>query len=182
MISTRSFLCLVLLIAPSVHADSIAIDATAVAITIAPGVGERRYVKLPGLDIDVSVDAVCHDGSAPSAVTLSSADTRQRYSGESLSSATPVRFSIPGDQLPPLWARDFCVVANGPDQARTLTKRAFLSLHGTLSCGSGESRMLTSLTAAVDLDVACDTELFDEAQEPSEDSDSARNSSVRSQD
>lgn len=174
----RSFISILLLAATQAAlADSFAIDATVAAVTISPGAAERRYIRLPGLDVDVSVNASCADGSAP-AVTLSSADTREQLDDAS----TPHRFSIPASQIAPLWAEDFCIVDNGLEQALRLTKRAFISIVGSLRCGNGENSSLTSRTAVVDVEVGCDRGLLEAAQEPLGSSDSARNSRVRSQD
>lgn len=173
-----TFLALLLLLAAhTAVADSLRITAAAQEVTIAPGAAGRRYARLDALNVEVSVTASCSNGSNPR-VSLSSADTRKQI--EDIS--TPQPFIIPASQLPPLWVEGFCILDDGLGQTLEITRPAFISILGSSRCEADESNTLTSRTAIVDLSVICDPSLLDVAQEPLDSSDSARNSSVRSQD
>lgn len=190
------------LAAGAAHADRLYVDVAPAVVTIAPGTDERRAVRLHGLDLDVSIMARCDAGYELDTVTLSSADTRQRLTGEALAAVTgeSTQFTIPARQVPPLSSKGFCVSGRGLDQPMRLLKPGFVSLYTTLRCRlvdeaadeeadeeTNGDMSLTTTTAVIDLWIECDRELLEiellEApQESSADSVSDRNSRVRPQD
>ena len=165
-------------------ADRLSLDVASASVRIAPGISERRAVRLPGLELDVEVDAVCTGNASPESITLTSADTRLRLAGDALAAAEAqgARFAIPARQLPPLSSRGFCVTELGPEQPLTLMKTGFVSIYATLSCRTADAVTMTTTSAGIDVLIECDRELLDAAQEPSTDNTSDRNSSVRPQD
>ncbi len=188
MKSLHSFLLVAATIAAGpAAAERLGVDVASASMLIAPGVAERRAVRLPGLDLDVLLDVSCRSGWLPDTVTLSSADTRRELSGDALAVATTegTRFTIPARQMPPLSSRGFCVADEGLDQPLSLIKPGFVSLYATLRCRSeGDDEMamsLTTKTTVIDVRIDCKFELL-EADQDSSDSTVDRNSSVRSQD
>lgn len=177
------------LVAAAARADRLYVDVVPADLMVAPGPEERRAMRLPNLDLDVFIMTRCAEGYEADTVTLSSADTRQRLSGDALVTATTdsARFTIPARQLPPLSSRGFCVTDRGLDQPMSLIKPGFVSLYATLRCrsaadGENGEMSLTTTTAVIDVRIACDRELLEAAQDSSADSVSDRNSSVRPQD
>ena len=172
------------LAAGTAAADQLSLDVASASVRIAPGISERRAVRLPGLELDVEVNAACTGDARPEAITLSSADTRLRLAGNTLAAAEAegTRFAIPARQLPPLSSRGFCVTDLGADQPLTLMKTGFVSIYATLSCRTADAVTMTTTSAGIDVLIECDRELLDAAQEPSTDKTSDRNSSVRPQD
>ena len=180
MKTLQTFLVACLATAGSAHADTLILKAEAEPVPVSPGNGERRQVRLPDLALTATITTECNDNESPAVLTLSAADTRERFELNGHAAPFQTTLNIPAKQLPPLSSKGFCVAGLGVDQPQSLLKRAMISVHASLRCATPAGESLTSASRAVDVLIECQLEASDGAQDSSASSTSAKNTSVAS--
>ncbi len=120
----------------ALRGPALTIEASAAPVLIERGTAGRRQLILPDIEIEATLQVRCRPGSAPAAVSLMSADTRVQAPALADGEAKEValELAVPAAQLPPVYARDFCI--EGEPGRPALVKPALVSLQGSLRCSA----------------------------------------------
>jgi len=120
---------------------------------------DRSLIRLPRLNYEFYVDAMCPGELSPQSMFISIADTRKRLSrAEIVASAdTGVTVSVPAKQIAPLTVEAFCVRDDmvGRQQHKPVTVRGALSAQAALLCsGDGDEKMIYT-SRVLDITLNC---------------------------
>lgn len=167
----RIILIAILLAVSSVDRGSLAADAPVINVSsntplvkMAPRT-RGRFIRLPSLDFELTVEAVCPFGLQPQSVTLSIADTRMTLAAEDIAAqvAAPISITVPAAQIAPFAAETFCRSDDVDTQSASLvTFSSALAAQASLRCDDASNQAITYVSHPLDVSVSCEAEVPDE--------------------
>ena len=152
---------------PGPTAHSLEIRANAPTVEVSPRIAARNYLRLPTLEFTFQLTAECGGSFAPSAVSLSIADSRKSLSADQLGEAgasTELTVKVPAKQLAPLAIENFCVrpaeAAGTPRPPKNsgnmrMAVPAALSAQASLLCVNDETEEIVYTSSPLDINLIC---------------------------
>lgn len=131
----------------SLETGTLIIEAARVNIEPA----EQRSRNLPVLEFQLELQPVCREPAVATHLSLSVADVRKRWSGESLKQAIEASLVVPARQIAPLHT-DFC---STEDYGKSELIRAVLTAQLALACTAGDSLSIEYLSLPMDVELTC---------------------------
>lgn len=129
----------------------------------------RNFIRLPSIDYQFSIHAVCAESMKPRSLSLSIADTRIFLDNTDLDSRLPLSVSvrIPADQIAPVALDEFCAIADdGPKSRRVIEISGILSAQASLRCENEDSSEVVYASSALDVSLQCHESRTDEELPP----------------
>ena len=119
---------------------------------------DRYAIRLPVLQYEFHIEAVCAAGFMPESVMLSVADTRKRVAAIDLGEGpdTSITMHIPAKQIAPLSAEGFCLASDNNSNQEAVTVRGVLSAQASLLCADDEDQQITYASQSLDVTLNCD--------------------------
>jgi len=119
--------------------------------------GQQR-IHLPALEFSMVAAFECSDGAQADSITVSIADTYQRYALDELNSEQTITatLNVPESQIAPLAATEFCV-AGEPATEKSLRVPGVATAQFSLRCRSGASSSVHFASLALPLRLSCVT-------------------------
>lgn len=124
-----------------------------------------RFIRLPSLDFELTIETDCPPDLQPASVTLSIADTRATLAGEEIAAQPPaaVAIRVPAQQIAPLAAESFCRAHDDDTDVEDVkTFPSALAAHASLRCADATGHAITYVTHPLDVAVSCEAEITDE--------------------
>ena len=154
---------------PAAADDSVVVAAQETLVSVAPRNARLRLVNLPTIEFGLRAAIRC-SGTATS-LTLSISDTFQsldmkRLDGER---AVETTLTVPPRQLALAASRQFCII-DDDNSVNELLVPGFVTAHASLRCEKDGVPTMHFASAPLQLRLACDRPLVDDAQDTSEDS------------
>jgi hypothetical protein len=117
-------------------------------------------IRLPVLQYEFLIEAVCAAGFMPESVMLSVADTRKRVAAIDLGEGpdASITMRIPAKQIAPLSAEGFCLASDNNNKLEAVTVRGVLSAQASLLCTDDEDQQITYASQSLDVTLSCDTD------------------------
>ncbi len=132
------------------------VEFSTAIVPVAPETLDKRRIMLPSLDYAFAIRANCPEPGRASSVSISIADTRQRFDlQESDSGLLDADFSIPAEQLAPLVTDGFCVAGDAASEA-PLVVRGALTSQASVLCTSGDEQSLYFASEPLAVKLICE--------------------------
>ncbi len=167
----RTFFTAISLVCCCVGSGSLAADAPVIRVSsntplvkMVPR-ARGRFIRLPSLDFEFTVEAICPLGLQPQSVTVSIADTHMTLSAEDVAAQTPapIAIAVPARQIAPLAAETFCRKNDSDTEFGTvITFASALLAQASLRCADATDQTITYVTHPLDVSVSCEAEIPDE--------------------
>jgi hypothetical protein len=143
------------------------VEATAAIVQIEPLAVGRKLIRLPALEFELSIDAVCAPNSDAKSLSISVADTRKTISGEETAkiSSAPIRFLVPARQVAPIAVYGFCPHSG---KSSELLIRDAVTTHLSLRCLGADGHSITYASHGLDVLLRCDIPANDQGDPESE--------------
>lgn len=147
--------------------NALTVHAVEASAQIKPRTPNQRQLNLPSLELAVVAEIDCPTDTEAESVTISVADTHQRYGPEAILETTTLEalVSVPGSQLAPITSVEFCI-AGAPTDEKSLLVPGVASAQVSLRCRSESSSSVYFAAVALPLKLEC---VSDENQESSTD-------------
>ena len=137
---------------------ALSVTPTTPDVNIRKRSNDRYAIRLPVLQYEFHIEAVCAAGFAPESVMLSVADTRKRVAAIDLENGPDTRITmrIPAKQIAPLSAEGFCLASDNNSRQEAVTVRGVLSAQASLICADDEDQQITYASQSLDVTLTCD--------------------------
>ncbi|MBT8077675.1 MAG: hypothetical protein KJO31_03820 [Gammaproteobacteria bacterium] len=145
----------------------IGISVSTPIVTLPPRSG-GRFVELPAVAFEFTLQPECPARSQPSSLLLSIADTRMSLRASDLMAepVAPVTLEVPAGQIAPVAATEFCE-ANGhdskPDGQAVLVLRDTLTAHASLRCSDNGAEKIAYFSKPLNVTIQCELPPDDDA-------------------
>lgn len=126
-------------------------------IQIEPRDSGRTQVNLPSLDLSLRTSFVCPAAGSAESVTMSIADTHERFGAENISDVAVLEatISVPAQQIAPVSLAGFCTKGDAPNESELLLP-GIATAQVSLRCRSEElGSSMHYASAVVPLTVIC---------------------------
>jgi len=134
-------------------------SATTASASIRPAPGQKRTIKLPTLDYELSLSAFCPEGQLPLTTSASVADTRQHFefSEADEGNYASAKLTVPAAQIAPVVTDNFC--STGEQQSlKMLELTGVLTAQISLRCGVEEAQSAYFLNLPLNVRLVCEDE------------------------
>lgn len=141
--------------------DRLIVETQPAHVSVASHDAQRDHLRLPDLDFPVRIVARCGSGRKPEILSISIADTRVSFDGESLSDGVlDTSIIVPSRQIAPIAVDGFCNSADTPSQPLLLATA--LTAQVSLRCVREQQRTIVFRARALDVLVSCEPETAQE--------------------
>jgi hypothetical protein len=146
--------------AQSAYCGELTLSADSPVVSIETRTDGRNFVRLPSVDYQFNVRAMCDVGMQPRSVSLNIADTRVLLAQDAFEGDAPVNVSvrIPANQIAPVALDGFCAAApaeSTPQKNQQINVPGILSVQASLRCASDDSSEVVYASRALDVSLRC---------------------------
>ena len=162
--------------AQSAFCGELTLSADSPVVSIETRTGGRNFVRLPSVDYQFNIRAMCSVGMQPRSVSLSIADTRVLLAQDAFAGDAPLNVSvrIPANQIAPVALDGFCAAAPADSTSahnEEINVPGILSVQASLRCANDDTSEVVYASRALDVSLRCQLPI-DETTPPAESVDS----------
>lgn len=134
------------------------LEAGEAVTEISPRDPERKETRIPDLNLAITIRYHCPTATSAESVTVSVADTNQRFADEDIARLSSIDASVtlPADQIAPIPDNNFCI--DGLPSAAALQLPGIATARATLRCRSASGTSVHYASAALPLRLICASE------------------------
>ena len=137
--------------------DRLTVRSTAAVADLGRLPGGRQLIRLPALEFTLTVEARCDAGFRAESVSVTVADTRQRFGADDLNDDARIEtiIRVPRQQLAPVATERFCSVEDAAASGTSLLLAAAMTAHVSLRCARNEEHAVYFEAAPLDVRLVC---------------------------
>ncbi len=151
-----SILCITWLVQPAFADAELAAYASEARVEVSPR-DTGRAIRLPPLDFSVRAEFDCADEAVAESVTISVADTFQRFTPGDGDDSFDAVIRVPRNQIAPIPARNFCMgnSTGDNDGKEELLLTGVATAQVSLRCVTGDTRSVSFSSLSLPLRLVC---------------------------